>query len=139
MATPKLADIGLVATRDVRLSFVETEGFVAPEGPGTSAADIYSLGKAFYEMCTGRDQQEFPELPTALRATADREALVEMNEIVLKACEHDPSKRYQSTEDMHADLALLQAGKSVRRARGMEKRLAALKRLAGRIARRPGD
>ena len=81
---PKLADIGLVAARDATLSFVGTEGFIPPEGPGTSAADIYSLGKVFYEMCTGRDRQEYPELPTGLREIADREALVEINEIILK-------------------------------------------------------
>jgi len=45
----KLADIGLVATFGER-SFVGTEGFVPPEGPGTPQADIYSLGKVLYEM-----------------------------------------------------------------------------------------
>ena len=39
----KLADIGLVAARDQR-TFVGTEGFVPPEGPGSAQADIYSLG-----------------------------------------------------------------------------------------------
>src|SRR5438132_6341840 len=41
---PKLADIGLVATSGQR-SFVGTEGYVPPEGPGTAQADVYSLGK----------------------------------------------------------------------------------------------
>ncbi|PYK29589.1 MAG: hypothetical protein DME57_09850, partial [Verrucomicrobia bacterium] len=41
---PKLADIGLVATSGQQ-SFVGTEGYVPPEGPGTPQADIYSLGK----------------------------------------------------------------------------------------------
>ena len=39
----RLADIGLVALLGQR-SFVGTEGFVAPEGPGTAASDIFSLG-----------------------------------------------------------------------------------------------
>ena len=59
----KLADIGLVAGFGER-TFVGTEGFVPPEGPGTPQADIYSLGKVLYEMSSGKDRMEFPEVPT---------------------------------------------------------------------------
>ncbi|OLD94320.1 MAG: hypothetical protein AUI36_46505 [Cyanobacteria bacterium 13_1_40CM_2_61_4] len=38
---PKLADLGMVASVDATLSFVGTEGFLPPEGPGTPQADIY--------------------------------------------------------------------------------------------------
>ena len=41
---PKLADIGLVAHLDQR-SFVGTEGFIPPDGPGTRRADVYALAK----------------------------------------------------------------------------------------------
>jgi len=50
---PKLADIGLVTSVDATRSFVGTEGYLAPEGPGTPQADLYSLGKVLYE--TARD------------------------------------------------------------------------------------
>src|SRR5205814_9369801 len=60
---PKLADIGLVADVDEARSFVGTVGFIPPEGPGTTQADVYSLGKVLYEMLTGEDRQEFPALP----------------------------------------------------------------------------
>ena len=43
----RLADIGLVALSGQR-SFVGTEGFVPPEGPGTPVADIFSLGMVLY-------------------------------------------------------------------------------------------
>ena len=56
----KLADIGLVAANGQR-TFVGTEGFVPPEGPGTAQADIYGLGKVLYEMATGKDRLQFPE------------------------------------------------------------------------------
>src|SRR5207253_9670475 len=46
----KLADIGLVAASGQQ-SFVGTEGYVPPEGPGAPRADIYSLGKLLYETC----------------------------------------------------------------------------------------
>src|SRR4029450_6644138 len=41
----KLADIGLVTQIDEDQSFVGTEGFIPPEGPGTERADLFSLGR----------------------------------------------------------------------------------------------
>jgi eukaryotic-like serine/threonine-protein kinase len=41
---PKLADVGLVSTIGAELSFVGTEGYIAPEGPGSPAADVFALG-----------------------------------------------------------------------------------------------
>src|SRR5439155_13558628 len=52
----KLADIGLVAGVDDARSFVGTEGYIPPEGPGTPSADCYSLGKLLYELSTGHDR-----------------------------------------------------------------------------------
>src|SRR5439155_24726731 len=63
---PKLADIGLVADVGEARSFVGTEGFIPPEGPGTPAADLFSLGKVLYEASTGKDRQDFPEPMTNL-------------------------------------------------------------------------
>jgi len=125
---PKLADIGLVACVTEARSFVGTEGFIPPEGPGAPQADLYSLGKVLYEMSTGKDRHEFPELPTDARELPDRAQLIEFNEVVLKACHHDPQRRYQSAEEMHADLALLQSGKSVRHVRQLERRLERMKK-----------
>jgi serine/threonine protein kinase len=69
---PKLADIGLVARAEATISFVGTEGFLPPEGPGTRQADIYSLGKVLYEISTGHDRHQFPELPTNIVELPDR-------------------------------------------------------------------
>jgi serine/threonine protein kinase len=62
---PKLADIGLVATAEEAVSFVGTEGYVPVEGPGSSRADIFSLGRVLYEITTGFSQRRFPEIPTS--------------------------------------------------------------------------
>ena len=126
---PKLADIGLVADVAEARSFVGTEGFIPPEGPGTARADLYSLGKVVYEICTGKDRQDFPELPTLMGDGEDRTELLELNEVIVKACEDEPAKRYQSAEEMHADLVFLQGGKSVKRLRSVERRLAVLTRI----------
>jgi eukaryotic-like serine/threonine-protein kinase len=53
---PKLADIGLVAEMSEARSFVGTDGFIPPEGPGAPSADLYSLGKVLYELSTGLDR-----------------------------------------------------------------------------------
>jgi tetratricopeptide (TPR) repeat protein len=127
---PKLADIGLVAHAEATLSLVGTEGYLPPEGPGTAQADIFSLGKVLYEMATGRDRQEFPELPTNLiqQPAAERAQLAELNEIIVRACHAELKQRYQTAAELHADLALLQSGKSVSRMRSVERRVRTLVR-----------
>ena len=107
----KLADIGLVATRGQR-TFVGTEGFVPPEGPGSAQADVYSLGKVLYEIATGKDRMSFPELPDVIPEGADRKRWLELNKIICDICEPRISKRKISTAADLADaLRCLQRGK----------------------------
>jgi serine/threonine protein kinase len=77
----QLADIGLVAARGQR-TFVGTEGFVPPEGPGSAQADVYSLGKVLYEIATGKDRLDFPELPDEPPPIGERKRWLELNKIV---------------------------------------------------------
>jgi WD40 repeat protein len=121
--TPKLADVGLVATMDATASFVGTSGYLPPEGPGTPQGDLYSLGKVLYEMAMGRDRQEFPKLPADLAAFEDPTRLLELNAVILKSCHNDPRQRYHSAKELAADLLLLQRGHSVRRLHTVERRL----------------
>ena len=109
---PKLADIGSVtaiSTEPDAISFVGTAGYVAPEGPGTAAADLYGLGKLLYVASTGCTVQQFPDLPTSLSERADVEALLNLNKIVLKACEPVTSMRYGTAQGLLADLRQLRA------------------------------
>jgi len=115
-SAPKLADIGLVATSGQR-SFVGTEGYIPPEGPGTPRADIYSLGKLLYETCTGKDRLDFPEVDSQLSTRPDRERLLQLNDVLVKACANDPSKRYHSAAEMNRDLAALEQGERPRKPR----------------------
>lgn len=127
---PKLADIGLVTETDRTMSFVGTEGYLPPEGPGSVQADIYSLGKTLYEVATGKDRLEFPDLPTLTGSPSEEAQLFELNEVLLKACHPEKEGRYRDAGEMHADLVLLQAGKSVRRSHAVERRLAMLTRVS---------
>jgi len=120
---PKLADVGLVAELGDPQSLVGTVGFMAPEGPGTVQADIFSLGKVMYEALTGKDRQEFPELPTRLGTDGGEAAFLELNEVVLRACAREPRDRYPTARELLADLTLLQEGKSLRRVRQRRRRL----------------
>jgi eukaryotic-like serine/threonine-protein kinase len=115
-SVPKLADIGLVAASGQQ-SFVGTEGYIPPEGPGTPRADIYSLGKLLYETCTGKDRLDFPEVDSQLTKRPDRERLLQLNDILVKACANDPTKRYHSAAHMNRDLAALYEGAKPRRSR----------------------
>ena len=99
---PKFADIGLVT--DIAgtggVSYLGTKGYIAPEGPGTPAADLYSLGKVLYEMSTGLGCGLFPELPSTLFQRSDHIEMLSLNAVILQACRQDPSQRYQSAAEM---------------------------------------
>jgi len=131
---PKLADIGLVTDASDTRSIVGTEGYLAPEGPGAPAADIYALGKVLYEALTGLDRRRFPELPEDLRCWIESKQVIELNEIVLKACAKEPSNRYQSAEAILADLRLLQGGKSVQKRRVLKRSWSLLWKAAALLA-----
>lgn len=126
--TPKLGDIGLVAGADAAQSFVGTEGYVPLEGPGTAQADVYALGKVLYEVSTGQDRLDYPELPTAMKGFTDREQLLKLNEVILRACDEDRTRRFQNATELREALECLKAGKAIpARYRRDSKRL----RLAG--------
>ena len=125
---PKLADIGLVTDASDSHSIVGTEGYLSPQGLGTPQADIFALGKVLYEAATGLDRRELPKLPDALRMWPDAKQVFELNEIILKACAPDLTQRYQTCQEMQADLALLERGKSVKRRRTRQQLWFAVKR-----------
>jgi CHASE2 domain-containing sensor protein len=109
---PKLADIGLVTNMSAdgrEATLVGTPDYIAPEGPGTAAADIYSLGKVIYQIYTGMPCNQFPALPAVLFNDGDSDPLLgSLNQIVLRACDRDLCKRFQSAAEMHDCLRALQ-------------------------------
>lgn len=129
----KLADVGLIASSEATATSVGTPDYAPPEGTGSVRADLYSLGRVLYELATDLRPHEFPRLPADLPARPDAGALVELNEIVLRACDSVPAHGYRSAEEMLADLRLIQAGKSVQELKRARRQLHLLKR-AGIVA-----
>ena len=109
---PKIADIGLVALSGQR-TFVGTEGFVPPEGPGDPKADIYSLGMVLYEMSSGKDRFEFPAISDPNGNEAERRKWRSLNDIICKACATLARQRYENAHKMSQDLQSLDEGMGV--------------------------
>jgi len=93
---PKLADLGLVADLNEAKSFVGTEGYIPPEGPGTPQADIYSFGKVIYEMFTGFHRNEYPKFPDqsdAKNKHSSKREIKELFEVLKRACAENIKKK----------------------------------------------
>ena len=92
---PKLADIGLVTEINEpqhHTSQVGTEGYLPPEGPGTTAGDLFALGKVLEEMLVRRT--EMPQPPNAARE--------KLEVVARKACAENPTERFASAREMRA-------------------------------------
>jgi serine/threonine protein kinase len=106
---PKLADIGLVTDitprEGVEASYVGTEGYVDPAGASKPTSDIYSFGKVLYEAATGLDRRQFPALPDWVNEEGGAVAeFMALNSVILKCCDTNPRKRYQSVTELHEAL-----------------------------------
>lgn len=116
-----LADFGLAKTTESELTetgdFLGTARYMSPErfkGPGDHLGDIYSLGITLYELATLRrpfDAADRMQLIDQI-ANHDPRRPVEVNRsipldletIILKSMDKDPRRRYQSAEELAADL-----------------------------------
>lgn len=65
--------------------------FASHPGLGSPAA---RLGKVLYEISTGRDRNEFPDLPDGFADVREEARWLEFNEMLLKACHCDARQRY---------------------------------------------
>jgi serine/threonine protein kinase len=119
----RLMDFGIArSSQSPRLTFVGfapgTPHYMAPERVkskrGDARTDIYGLGAMLYEMLTGviAFDMEDPMVIMNARVTGDPEAPRKINpaispqaeEIVLRAMERNPDKRYQTASEMKAAL-----------------------------------
>jgi serine/threonine protein kinase/Tfp pilus assembly protein PilF len=102
-----------------------TYAYMSPEqarGGGVDArSDIWSLGVVLYEMATGTQPFTGPTPAAVLEGVLTRrpasvrqrnpQAPAGLEQIIFKALEKDPNRRYQSASELSADLERLSRGK----------------------------
>ncbi len=80
----KLADAGLIV-HGAGLGFVGTQGYIPPDGPGTPRADVYALALVLYEMISGKDRMEFPDLPDETPDQDQHQKWLSFNRLICQA------------------------------------------------------
>ena len=138
----KLGDFGIARQMEKTRSTLSqkgTEMYMAPEvrfGDGQSSynVDIYSLGLVMYRLLN-KNRMPFEPLDAELISYQDKEAALmsrlrgeilplpaeapeELGRIILKACEADKNKRYQSASQMDEDLDRWLRGGTAEQKRG---------------------
>jgi eukaryotic-like serine/threonine-protein kinase len=124
----KVTDFGIARSGASQMtevgSIIGTAQYLSPEqargAPVDQTSDLYSVGVVLYEMLTGqvpftgdtpleiamKHLSEVPKPPSELRP----EVTHDLDSVVLRALAKDPSERYQSAEEMDADLARVAEG-----------------------------
>src|SRR5436190_3927588 len=131
--TVKVADFGIARAANAEESLTQTGAvmgtatYFSPEqAQGTTVdarSDIYSLGVVLYELVTGRPPfsgdnpvtiayKHVREDPAAPRAR-NPSVPVAFEHIVLQAMAKDPADRYQTAEELRADLLRFRQGRPV--------------------------
>lgn len=130
--TVKVTDFGIASfmnydTATISDKAIGTVHYISPEqAKGLSVdcrSDIYSLGIIFYEMLTGKlpfdgesavsvalkQVRENPVLPSSVRKSIP----LGLEQIILKAMEKDPEKRYSCAKEMRKDLMAFMADNNI--------------------------
>jgi serine/threonine protein kinase len=81
-----------------------TKGYIAPEGPGHPAADVFSLGLVLYQAAYGMKVEQFPQIPSHLVAQMNEETFFRLNKLLLRACAPEVARRYPTAGALRADL-----------------------------------
>src|SRR3954470_16547673 len=124
----KVTDFGIARSGASQMtevgSIIGTAQYLSPEQARGSqvdqTSDIYSVGVVLYELLTGqvpftgdtpleiamKHLSEVPKPPSELR----EDVPPDLDMVVLRALAKDPSERYQSAEEMDADLARVAEG-----------------------------
>ncbi|MEI7946433.1 MAG: protein kinase [bacterium] len=97
-----------------------TPAYMAPEQRDRPAevdhrADIYSLGVVFYQMLTGELPGKFLEAPSK-KVTID----VRLDEVVLRALEQKPERRYQQVSEVRTSLEIINTAPANKASAGIE-------------------
>jgi eukaryotic-like serine/threonine-protein kinase len=124
----KVTDFGIARAGASQMteagSIIGTAQYLSPEqakgSPVDQTSDLYSVGIVLYELLTGavpftgdtpveiamKHLSATPDPPSSHRAEIPRE----LDKVVLRALAKDPHERYQTAEEMDADLARVAGG-----------------------------
>src|SRR3989442_745025 len=124
----KVTDFGIARAGASQMteagSIIGTAQYLSPEqakgAPVDQTSDLYSVGVVLYELLTGvvpfsgdtpveiamKHLSMVPAPPSTKRADVPRG----LDMVVMRALAKDPSERYQSAEEMDADLERVQRG-----------------------------
>jgi serine/threonine-protein kinase len=127
----KVTDFGIARAGASQMteagSIIGTAQYLSPEqakgAPVDQTSDLYSVGVVLYELLTGvvpfsgdtpveiamKHLSTVPEPPSAKRADVPRD----LDLVVMRALAKDPSERYQSAEEMDADLRRVNRGVAI--------------------------
>lgn len=103
---PCVGDYELSGRPGELIDYRGTEGYLPVEGTNDPGADLFGLGKTLYEVWTGANRLEFPSLPrTILDAAEWNEEGSRLNEVICRACNAQPRKRFRSAREISAAFA----------------------------------
>jgi eukaryotic-like serine/threonine-protein kinase len=124
----KVTDFGIARSSASQMteagSIIGTAQYLSPEqargAPVDQRSDLYSVGVVLYELLTGavpfsgatpleiamKHLSEVPQPPSRIRP----EIPPDLDRVVLRALAKDPNDRFQSAEEMDADLARVEQG-----------------------------
>jgi eukaryotic-like serine/threonine-protein kinase len=127
----KVTDFGIARAGASQMteagSIIGTAQYLSPEqakgAPVDQTSDLYSVGVVLYELLTGvvpfsgdtpveiamKHLSTVPEPPSSKRADVPRD----LDLVVMRALAKDPSERYQSAEEMDADLRRVNRGVAI--------------------------